>query len=135
MGLQYLYFTAADDDAAMTAFSAQERLPAPTVFMEEVRLHELAEFEHLLTGRSVEEIEAESRYLVQLAAEFDEDAGVDLSGLMTVTDTFARALAEADLSRLPDPYQTYHPDALRQLAEVAQHAIAHGHHMYGVWVV
>jgi hypothetical protein len=70
----------------------------------------------------------------ELAVHVDEEAGVELWGLATVTDTFTRALAEVDLSTLPEPYQEV-LEAVQELVAVAQHAVAHQHHMYCVWEV
>lgn len=140
MGLQYAYFTAEDDEAAAAAF-ALGAWPPPTFptkdigLTEDVRLDELADLESLLTGRSVQEITADPRCCAKIVTEFDEDAGVDVCGIMAVTDTFTQALAVADLSTLPEMYDDYYQDALRELAAVAQHAVARGHHMYCFWVV
>jgi hypothetical protein len=151
MGLQYAYFTAEDDEAAAAAFALGAwPLPPPTFptedigLTEDVRLDELADLESLLTGRSVQEITADPRCYAKIVTDLDEDAGVESSGIMAVTDTFTRALAAADLSTLPEMYlgstlpemyYDYYRDALRELAAVAQHAVARGHHMYCFWVV
>jgi hypothetical protein len=148
MGLQYAYFTAEDDEAAAAAF-ALGAWPPPTFpgegmgLTEDVRLDELAYLESLLTGRSPEEITADPRCYAKIVSEFDEDAGVDLCGIMAVTDTFTRALAAADLSALPEmylgpmlpEYHDYYRGVLRELAAVAQHAVTRGHHLYCFWVV
>ena len=132
MGLQYEWLTAADDAAAVAAFSSAQGLPAPSVFMEDVRLDMLDQFEHILTGRDIAEIVADPRYAAELANQVDEDTGVWEVSLSAVTDTFTRALAEADLSRLPEAYRDLEY-GLRELVPIARHAVAQGHHMYCVW--
>ncbi|SCF18241.1 hypothetical protein GA0074696_3239 [Micromonospora purpureochromogenes] len=145
MGLQYAYFTAEDDEAAAAAF-ALGAWPPPTFpteeigLTEDVRLDDLADLESLLTGRSAQVITADPRCYAKIVTEFDEDAGVDLCGIMAVTDTFIQALAAADLSTLRKMSHgyygyDYYVGALRALAAVAQHAVARGHRMYCFWVV
>jgi len=132
MGLQYDYFVAADDAAAIAAFSAPGGIPAPSLFTEEVRFDDLGEIEHILTGRAIAEIVADPRHAADLADRADEDTGLWEVSLSTVTDTFARALAEADLSTLPEACRDVAP-ALRDLVPIARHGVARGHHMYCVW--
>jgi hypothetical protein len=145
VGLQYAYFTAEDDQTAAAAFTLGQ-WPRPTFpkedvgLTEDIRLDDLAGLESLLTGRSVEEITADPRCYAKVATEFDEDAGVDLCGVMAVTDTFTRALAAADPSTLRDVCYEYYGDdfdvgVMRELVVVAQHAVAHGRHAYCYWVV
>ncbi len=149
MGLQYAYFTAEDDEAAAAAF-ASAAWPPPTFptegigLTEDVRLDELPDLESLLTGRSVQEITADPRCYAKIVTQFDEDAGVDLCGIKAITDTFTRALAAADPSTLPEMYlgstlpemyYDYYRGVMRELAAVAQHAVARGRHMYCFWVV
>jgi hypothetical protein len=149
MGLQYAYFAAEDDEAATAAFTAG-LWPSPTFpadakrLTEDIRLDELAYLESLLTGRSVEEIEANPRCYATIVTDFNEEAGTDECGIKAVTDTFTRALAAADLPTLartyfgpmvPEAYYSHYVDALRQLAAVAQHAVARGHHIYCFWVL
>jgi hypothetical protein len=149
MGRQYTYFAAEDDEAAEAAF-ALGAWPPPTFpteamrLTEDIRLDELAHLESLLTGRSVDEIEADPRCYATIVTDFNEESGTDECGIKSVTDTFTRALAAADLSTLPDmylgstlpeAYYSHYADALRELAAVAQHAVAQGHHMYCFWVV
>ncbi|MGC5022701.1 hypothetical protein, partial [Micromonospora sp. DT47] len=88
--------------------------------------------ENLLTGRSVQEIRADPRFDADIATQFNEEAGVVECGIVAVTDTFTRALAAGDLSTLPEAYYLY-VNALRELAVVARHVVAHGHHMYCFW--
>jgi len=146
MGLQYAYFTAEDDEAAAAAF-ALGSWPLPTYptkdigLTEDIRLDDLADLEGLLTGQSVQEITADPRCYAKIATDFDEGAGVDLCGIMSVTDTFTRALAAAELSTLRSICRHYYGNddhsvgVMRELAAVAQHAVARGHHMYSFWVV
>jgi hypothetical protein len=132
MGLQYVYFTAEDDEAA--AAFAPETWPPPTYPNEDIRLDQLDDLEDLFTGRSVQEIRADPRYNADIVTDFNEEAGVVEGGIMAVTDTFTHALAVRDLSTLPAPYAVY-VDALRELAVIARHAVARGHHMYCFWMV
>ena len=145
MGLQFAYFTAEDDEAAAAAF-ALGAWPPPSfpsdgvALTEDIRLDDTADLESLLTGRSVQQITADPRCYVKIATEFDEAVGVDLSGVMAVTDTFTRALAAADVSALREVCygyygHDYNAGVMRELAAVAQHAVARGHHMYCFWVV
>lgn len=132
MGYQYEWFTAADDAAAIAAFSAPVRLPSPSLFSEDVRLDLLGEIEHILTGRATEDIAADPRYIAQLAQRVDEDTGMWELSLSTITDSFTTALAAADLSQLPQAYQVFEY-GLQELALIARHAVTHGHHMYCAW--
>lgn len=133
MGSFYEYFSAADDDAAITALRDPDGVPVPSLFTEEIRLDELEYLEHALTGRDAAGIHADPRYLIQLATQFDEDSGTDECGLVTIPDSVTRAVAESDPSNPPESYEAY-GDVLGKLAVVARHAVAHGHHMYGVWM-
>jgi hypothetical protein len=133
MGLQYLYFGAEDDEAARD-FMLAKPWPPPTYFNEEIRLDMLDEFENLLTGRPAEQIRADPLFLANVATQIDEDAGVEEWGIVSVTQTFTRALANSDLSTLPADYDDF-VEPLRELAVVAQHAVAHGRRMYGAWFV
>jgi hypothetical protein len=134
MGRQYAYFAAKDDQVAIAAFESSAGWPPFTSFSEEIRLDDLDYIENLLTGRSVQEIRADPRFNAGIAEQIDEHAGVVECGVMTVTDTFTRALAGADLNTLPDEYRDY-VVPLRDLAVVARQAASHGHHMYCLWLV
>jgi hypothetical protein len=140
MGLLYEYFTAEDDEAAAAMLTAG--LDPPT-FLDEVSATELHEIETLLTGQSPEEITADPRYHALLAEQIDDGAGVAECGVVTVTDSLARALAFADDAKLREvgvawlgEHSAWQGQRLvRGLAEVARHAVQHGRHMYCFWYV
>jgi hypothetical protein len=140
MGLLYEYFTAEDDDAAAAMLTAGLN---PPTFLDEVNATELHEIETLLTGQSSEEITADPRYHTLLAEQVDDGAGVSECGVVTVTDSFTRALALADDAKLREvgvawlgEHSAWQGQRLvRGLAEVARHAVQQGHHMYCFWYV
>jgi hypothetical protein len=140
MGLLYEYFTAADDRAAAAMLTAG--LEPPT-FLDEVNANELHEIETLLTGRSAEEITTDPRFHALLAEQAADSALAGECGVVTVTDSLTRALAAADDAELRavgvawlgagSAWQGHR--LVRGLAEVARHAVQHGHRMYCFWYV
>jgi len=134
MGMQYQYFAAGDDAAAISAFRSGKPLADPHVLMEEVMLGDLGDFEQALTGRSAEDITADPRYRREIAVDYlEEDPQVEECGLVTITDSFAQALAGADLDELPGWFSEV-AEAAADLAVVARHAVANGQHMYCIWL-
>jgi hypothetical protein len=149
MGLQCEYFSAEDDEAAATFMQAMEGWtwaprafggqtppgwPSPTYPTEDIVPGELPYLENFLTGRSVQEIRAHPRFNADIVTEVDEQVRAALAGIVAMTDTFTLALAGADLSTLPEEADYLDVDVLQELAVVAQHAVAHGHHMYCFWM-
>jgi hypothetical protein len=138
MGLLYEYFTAVDDRAAAAMLTAG--LDPPT-FLDEVNANELYEIESLLTGRSAAEITADPRFHALVAEQADDGAWGGECGVVTVTDSFTRALAAADDAQLCAVGVAWLGEGsawqgqrlVRGLAEVARHAVMHRHHMYCFW--
>jgi hypothetical protein len=133
MGLQYIYFTAKDDEAAR-AFLVVDPWPPPTYPNEAIPLDLLDDFESLLTGRPVEQIRAHPSFNADIVTQIGEHSGVAECGIVSVTDTLTSAVADVDVSALPSTYEIF-ADPLRELAVVARHATAHGLRMYCFWWV
>src|SRR5262249_27547214 len=121
METRYEYF-AAEDDTAATAMLSKDWEP-PT-YCGELPVTELDDLESLLTGRSIAEIAADSRYGARVAELVDEDADVTEGGVVAVTDSLTRALATADAAKLAGIGADWHDEAeVRGLATVARHAV------------
>jgi hypothetical protein len=130
----HVVFTASDDKAAIAVLDGDWR---PPVYRDErLRPDVLAELAALLTGREGQEIAADPRHGVQVAEFADEEGGEVEAGLITITDTLTRALAAADteaLSAAAVAWSYGAVDTVQELATVARHAAAAGHHMYSFW--
>jgi len=133
MGLLYEYF-AADDDWAATAILTTT-WPAPTFRDEGIPPHTLDHLEALLTGRSTQEVAADSRFGAVIAEQVDEEAGVTECGVVAVTDTLTHVLATADAAAVAAASGWSDEAALQGLATVACHAAQTGHRMYCFWSV
>jgi len=127
-----IVFAAPDDETAIAELG--DWLDRPPVHKDDkLRPEVLTELEALLTGRDSQEIAADPRHCVQITEIFDEDAGVEEAGLVTVTDTLTHALAVADAEALSAAAASHSEYRVQGLAIVARHAAAHGHHMYSFW--
>lgn len=134
MGEMHIVFAASNDDAAIAVLDGGW---GPPVYRDEgLRPEALAELAALLTGRESQEIAADPRHGVQVAEFADEEGGEVEAGLVTITDTLTRALAVADtevLSAAAIAWSYGAVDSVQELANVARHAAAAGHHMYSFW--
>jgi hypothetical protein len=147
MGNLYDYFAAADDEAAASAFDLVGGPSAggfDTVGLKGIEpVVQMGTLEELLTGRPYDEIIQDPRQGGDICHREDDGE----HGVLSLTDSLAAALADADRQRLAEVAEPWSEteefwgdadpdiltDVLWELAELARRARDRGHRLYCRW--